>query len=151
MTSARLFGNLAGGAARRPGLVLALALALGLGAAVLCAAPAADRRDEHVRLRAPAAPTAARSASTGTSAKSPSRCSCRGDLQQLVLSSDLERLVGLEGCLSGNVPVAAPDERGRPQRALRAARPRWARVKVVFGPGTFLNEAAPGSTTSSPG
>ena len=32
----------------------------------------------------------------------------KGDLQQLVLSEDLERLVGLEGCLSGNVPVAAP-------------------------------------------
>ena len=31
----------------------------------------------------------------------------KGDLQQLVLSTDIERLVGLEGCLSGNVPASA--------------------------------------------
>ncbi len=29
----------------------------------------------------------------------------KGSLQQLLLSSDIDRLVGLEGCLSGNVPV----------------------------------------------
>src|SRR5947209_19658739 len=29
----------------------------------------------------------------------------RGDLSQLVLTSDLGRLLGLEGCLSGNVPT----------------------------------------------
>ena len=38
----------------------------------------------------------------------------KGDLQQLVLSSDIDRLVGLEGCLSGNVP-------GERARAARAA------------------------------
>ena len=30
----------------------------------------------------------------------------KGNLQQLVLSSDIERLLGLEGCLSGNVPAS---------------------------------------------
>jgi predicted RND superfamily exporter protein len=65
----------------------------------------------------------------------------KGDLQQLVLSSDVDRLVGMEGCLSGNVPaeglVAEGGESG-PCGQLAKART----VKVVFGPGTFINEAA---------
>ena len=66
----------------------------------------------------------------------------KGNLQQLVLSSDIERLLGLEGCLSGNVPAKRAAGRGRRRRAVRAARARAKTVKVVFGPGTFLNEAA---------
>ena len=31
----------------------------------------------------------------------------RGDLPRMVLTSDLNRLLGLEGCLSGNVPDGA--------------------------------------------
>ena len=37
----------------------------------------------------------------------------KGNLQQLLLSSDIDRLVGLEGCLSGNVPASALGARGR--------------------------------------
>ncbi len=65
----------------------------------------------------------------------------KGDLQQLVLSEDIERLVGLEGCLSGNVPASALAKEGGangPCGKLALART----VKVVFGPGTFVNEAA---------
>jgi hypothetical protein len=65
----------------------------------------------------------------------------KGDLRKLVLSSDIDRLVGLEGCLSGNLPAAALANEGGasgPCGRLRAAKS----VKVVFGPGTFLNEAA---------
>ena len=65
----------------------------------------------------------------------------KGNLQQLVLSSDIERLVGLEGCLSGNVPTAAlASEGGVDGPCGQLARAKT--VKVVFGPGTFLNEAA---------
>ena len=65
----------------------------------------------------------------------------KGSLQQLVLSSDLDRLVGLEGCLSGNVPTSAlAAEGGRDGPCGRLARART--VQVVFGPGTFVNEAA---------
>ena len=45
----------------------------------------------------------------------------KGNLQQLLLSSDIDRLVGLEGCLSGNVPVSALGVGGRRERAVRAA------------------------------
>jgi uncharacterized protein len=65
----------------------------------------------------------------------------KGNLQQLVLSSDVDRLVGLEGCLSGNVPEQALAQEGGvdgPCGQLAKART----VKVVFGPGTFINEAA---------
>ncbi|TML30851.1 MAG: hypothetical protein E6G30_02245 [Actinobacteria bacterium] len=63
----------------------------------------------------------------------------RGDLSQLVLTSDLGRLLGLEGCLSGNVPanVTPPGGAGGPCAALARSRP----VQVVYGPGTFINEA----------
>jgi hydrophobe/amphiphile efflux-3 (HAE3) family protein len=65
----------------------------------------------------------------------------KGNLQQLVLSSDLERLAGLEGCLSGNVPTAAlAQEGGSAGPCGELARAHT--VKVVLGPGTFINEAA---------
>src|SRR5262249_14297733 len=65
----------------------------------------------------------------------------RGSLQQLVLSSDIERLLGLEGCLSGNLPASALAAEGGPRGpCAQIARART--VKVVLGPGTFINEAA---------
>ena len=66
----------------------------------------------------------------------------KGDLQQLVLSEDLERLVGLEGCLSGNVPGSALAHEGGVERAVRPARARRTRSRSCSGPGTFINEAA---------
>ena len=64
----------------------------------------------------------------------------RGDLPKLVLTSNLGRLVGLEGCLSGNKPEgqAAPGGRGSPCDRLAETKP----VQVVYGPGTFVNAAA---------
>ncbi|HYB23634.1 MAG TPA: MMPL family transporter [Solirubrobacteraceae bacterium] len=137
---ARFLSALAGGAARRPRLVLAVVVVLALGAAVLA-----------LRLR----PTAATSTLVSSSSsdyqatqryyrnfgEEPVVVLVKGNLQQLVLSADLERLLGLEGCLSGNVPVKAlPDEGGLNGPCGQLARART--VKVAFGPGTFLNEAA---------
>jgi hypothetical protein len=140
VNASRLLGALAGGAARRPRLVLAIAVVLGVGAAALA-----------LRLH----PTAATNTFVSSSSpqyratqsyyhsfgEEPIVVLVKGDLQQLVLSSDIERLVGLEGCLSGNVPAAAlPSEGGRNGPCGQLARART--VKVVFGPGTFINEAA---------
>src|SRR5215210_483798 len=63
----------------------------------------------------------------------------RQPLTQTALTSDLLRVLALEGCLSGNVPKgqAPRGGRGGPCARLAATKP----VKVVFGPGTFLNEA----------
>ena len=142
----RFFSALAGGAARRPRLVLALAVALGLGAAGLA-----------LRLR----PTAATSTFVSSSSseyratqrfyrsfgEEPIVVLVKGNLQQLVLSSDIERVLGLEGCLSGNVPLSAlgPASSAEGEGGVNGPCGQLARaktVKVVFGPGTFLGEAA---------
>jgi uncharacterized protein len=138
--SAGLLSALAGGAARRARLVLAIAVVLGVAGAGLA-----------LRLR----PTAATSTFVSSSSsdyratqsfyrsfgEEPVAVLVQGSLQQLVLSSDIERLAGLEGCLSGNVPasgLAAAGGRNGPCGQLARVRS----VKVVFGPGTFITESA---------
>jgi predicted RND superfamily exporter protein len=59
-----------------------------------------------------------------------------GDLQRLVLTSNLGRLLRLEGCLSGKVPKGAKPIPG-PCAELAKQDP----VRSVVGPATFLNEA----------
>jgi predicted RND superfamily exporter protein len=59
-----------------------------------------------------------------------------GDLQRLVLTSNLGRLLRLEGCLSGKVPKGAKPIPG-PCAELAEENP----VRSVVGPATFLNEA----------
>lgn len=59
-----------------------------------------------------------------------------GDLQQIVLTSNLGRLLRLEGCLSGKVPRGARALPG-PCAELAAEDP----VRSLIGPATFLNEA----------
>lgn len=63
----------------------------------------------------------------------------RQDLPRLVMTSDLNRLLGLEGCLAGNVPEGAspPGGAGSPCGRLAALKP----VHVVYGPGTFINSS----------
>ena len=63
----------------------------------------------------------------------------RGDLPRLVLTSDLNRLLGLEGCLSGNVPegVTPPGGASGPCGRLAVVKP----ARVVYGPGTFINSS----------
>jgi uncharacterized protein len=63
----------------------------------------------------------------------------RGDVSNLVLTKNLNTLVGLEGCLSGNKPADAPAPGGA--RSACAALARTKPVKVVYGPGTFVNSA----------
>jgi uncharacterized protein len=59
----------------------------------------------------------------------------KGDLQRTLLSTDLQRLIQLEGCLSGNVPREGL--RSLPEACRELARMKPA--KVVLGPGTFIN------------
>jgi hydrophobe/amphiphile efflux-3 (HAE3) family protein len=140
VTSARLLSALASGPARRPRLAVALAIVLGLAGAGVA-----------LRLK----PTAATSTFVSSSSptyrathrfyenfgEEPVDVLVKGSLQQLLLSSDIDRLVGLEGCLSGNVPPAGlAGEGGRAGPCGKLERAKA--VKVVLGPGTFVNEAA---------
>jgi uncharacterized protein len=59
-----------------------------------------------------------------------------GDLQELILTPNLGRLLRLEGCLSGKVPKGAKPIPG-PCTELARLHP----VQFLAGPGTFLNEA----------
>ena len=139
MTAAKLFSGLAVRAARRPLLTILLLGALGVG----CATAALGLR-----------PTAATDTLVGRSSSTykdtqrfyskfgeePVEVLVKGDLRKLVLSSDIDRLVGLEGCLSGNLPAAALAAEGGPAGPCGQLT-REKAVKVVVGPGTFLNEA----------
>ncbi len=62
-------------------------------------------------------------------------------LPRTVLTSDLERLVGLEGCIAGNVPQGQQPIGGPRSPCAQFAKLRPRPVQVVYGPGTFLNEA----------
>ena len=64
----------------------------------------------------------------------------RGELSRTVLTSDLNRLLRLEGCLSGNVPDSKEGLGRLPPvcREIAALGP----AKVVYGPATFVNTAA---------
>jgi hydrophobe/amphiphile efflux-3 (HAE3) family protein len=59
-----------------------------------------------------------------------------GDLQELILTPNLGRLLRLEGCLSGRVPKGA-----KPIPGPCAELARLDPVQFLAGPGTFLNEA----------
>jgi uncharacterized protein len=60
----------------------------------------------------------------------------KGDLQRLILTSNVFRLLRLEGCLSGKVPEGAKPIPG-PCAELAELDP----VEFVAGPATFLNES----------
>ncbi|MFZ1925086.1 MAG: MMPL family transporter [Solirubrobacteraceae bacterium] len=140
MTAGRLFSGLALRAARRPLLTLGLFAAIGIACAVAALS---------------LSPTAATDTLVGSSSatykntqsfyrhfgEEPVEVLVKGDLRKLVLSSDIDRLVGLEGCISPSLPAAAlPREGGVNGPCGQLMRSKA--VKVVFGPGTFLNEAA---------
>jgi hydrophobe/amphiphile efflux-3 (HAE3) family protein len=59
----------------------------------------------------------------------------KGDLQRTLLTSDLQKLIQLEGCLSGNVPPDGLRSLPEPCRELAKLKP----AQVVLGPGTFVN------------
>jgi len=136
----RHLSALAGGAARRPRLVVGIALVLGVVAGVLA-----------LGLRSTAATDTFVSSSSSSYrdtqrfyrsfGEEPIEVLVKGDLQQLLLSSDVVRLVGLEGCLSGNVPASALATVGGTSGPCGQLA-RAGTVKVVLGPGTFINEAA---------
>ena len=62
----------------------------------------------------------------------------KGNLQRTLLTTDLGRLIQLEGCLSGNVPERGLKSLPGACRELAELEP----ARVVLGPGTFVNTSA---------
>jgi uncharacterized protein len=140
VNSARFFSALVGGATRRPWLTLALVSTLALIGAVLALglSPSAST-STFVSSSSPRYEATQRY--YRSFGEEPVDVVVHGSLQQLLLSSDIDKLVGLEGCLSGNVPVSAlASEGGASGPCGQLARAKT--VQVVLGPGTFVNEAA---------
>jgi uncharacterized protein len=140
VSTARILSALAGGAARRPLLVIALAGVLGLGGAALALGLHTSAATNTFVGRSSTSYKATQRFYKAFG-EEPVEVMIQGSLQQLVLSSDLGRLVGLEGCLSGNVPPAGLVHEGGPEGPCGQLGQLHS-VKVVVGPGTFLNEAA---------
>src|SRR5437588_835099 len=138
MTAASLFAEVARRAARRPRatLLVVLALALAGGALATSLAPTAATDTLVGRSNSTYQATQRYHRLFGDDAVI---VLIRGPLPQLVLTQDLERVLGLEGCLSGNLPprVAPPGGPRGPCAVLARTRP----VQVVYGPGTFINES----------
>ena len=138
MTVSGVLRRLMGVAARRPGLVVAVMAALAIGGGLLA-----------LRL-SPSADTSTLVGKGSDSFKATERYHrdfgddailvlVKQPLKYTTLTADLERVLGLEGCISGNVPQGKIPRGGTkgPCGRLAVNKP----VKVVFGPGTFLNES----------
>ena len=140
VNTARFFSALVGALTRKPWLTLAVAMTLALaGAALALGLSPSASTSTFVSSSSPQYRATQRY--YRSFGEEPVNVVVRGSLQQLLLSSDIDKLVGLEGCLSGNVPVGALASEG----GVRGPCGQLARakaVKVVLGPGTFVNEAA---------
>jgi uncharacterized protein len=140
LSAERAFAVLASGSVRRPLLVIGCAVALAAAGAGLAAGLAPSTGlDTFVDSSSPA--YRATQSFYENFGQEPIEIVVKGNLQKLLLSEDIERLAGLEGCLAGRVSgsaVASEGGPGGPCAQLARTQP----AKVVIGPGTFVNEAA---------
>jgi uncharacterized protein len=134
-----VFGRVVRGVTRRPLLVLALTAALALGGAALALRLEPSTATETLVDRG--SPTfEATERFKRDFGDEAVLVLVRGELTRTVLTSDLGRVLRLEGCLSGNVPDSTQGLGNLPRvcREIAELRP----AKVVYGPGTFINTAA---------
>jgi uncharacterized protein len=133
------FGRVVRGVTRRPLLVLALTAVVALAGAALALRLEPSTATETLVDRG--SPTfEATERFKGDFGDEAVLVLVTGDLARTVLTSDLGRLLRLEGCLSGNVPDTPQGLGNLPRvcREIAELRP----AKVVYGPGTFINTAA---------
>ncbi len=140
MNAAKVLSSLAAAAARRPRTVVAVAAVLALAGAGLALRlhPTASTSSFVSSSSSPYRDTQRYYSNFG---EEPVAVLVKGNLEQLVLSSDIVRLLGLEECLSGKMPaneLSHAGGQGGPCGQIAHA----GTVKVVLGPGTFINEAA---------
>jgi uncharacterized protein len=135
MNVARLFGSLASSAAGHARIVLAVTVFVAVGAGVAATQLPANAGTSTLVDKDSEAYRATQRVRE-VFGEEPVVVVAQGDLQELVLTSNLGRLLRLEGCLSGNVPPGAKPIPG-PCTELARMDP----VQFLAGPATFLNEA----------
>ncbi len=128
-------GSIAGWAVRHARVVLAVSVLLAVGAGVAATQLPADAGTGTLVDRDTEAYRATERVRE-VFGEEPVVVVAQGDLQQLILTPNLGRLLRLEGCLSGKVPEGAKPIPG-PCAELAEMDP----VQFVAGPATFLNEA----------
>lgn len=127
--------SVAAWAVRRARAVLVVALVLALGAAVAATQLPTDAATDTL-VDSDTASYQATQRVEREFGEEPVVVLAEGDLQKLVLTANLGRLLRLEGCLSGKVPKGAKPIPG-PCAELAEQEP----VRSLVGPATFLNEA----------
>jgi len=131
----RWFGRVAAWAAGHARLVLALSLVLALAAGIGATRIPSDA-GVGTLVDSDTATYRATQEVRNAFGEEPVVVLVKGDLQRLVLTANVFRLLRLEGCLSGNVPKGAKPIPG-PCAELAELDP----VEFVSGPATFLNES----------
>jgi predicted RND superfamily exporter protein len=130
-----LFSRIAGFAVRRAKVVLAISVFLAIGAGVAATQLSTDAGTDTLVDRDSESYRATERVRE-VFGEEPVVVVAEGDLQELILTPNLGRLLRLEGCLSGKVPKGAKPIPG-PCAELAQLNP----VQFLAGPGTFLNEA----------
>ncbi len=135
MSAGRWFGRVAAWAAGHARAVLALSVVLALAAAVGATRIPTDA-GVGTLVDSDTATYRATQGVREAFGEEPVVVLARGDLQRLILTANVFRLLRLEGCLSGKVPKGA-----KPIPGPCAELARLDPVEFVSGPATFLNEA----------
>ena len=132
---AELFARVAAWAARRARWVLAVALLVAAGAAVGATRIPTDA-GVGTLVDSDDPTYEATSTSSEIFGEEPVVVLAKGELQRLILTDNIFRLLRLEGCLSGKVPKGAKPLPGACKELAEIGA-----VEFVGGPATFLNEA----------
>jgi len=135
LTAGQWFGRVAAWAAGHARLVLAVSLVLAIAAAIGATRIPSDAGIGTL-VDSDTATYQATQQVRDSFGEEPVVVLAEGDLQELILTANVFRLLRLEGCLSGKVPKGAKPIPG-PCAELAALDP----VEFVSGPATFLNEA----------
>src|SRR4051794_7424739 len=132
------FARITAAASRRPLLTIALAALLSLAGALIALTSLEPSTSTDTLVDKSSSSYDATNKYRDLFGGDPVVIMAKGDLRHTIETSDLGRLLQLEGCLAGNVPPDGLKKLPPVCTTLANQHP----VKVVYGPGTFVNTAA---------
>src|SRR4051812_610686 len=135
------FARIAAAAGRRPLLTIAIAALLSFGGALAAITGLHSSTSSDTLIDKSSASYDATKKYRDLFGGDPVVIMAKGDLRHTIETSDLGRLLQLEGCLSGNVPKAGLKTLPPGCSTLATAHPG----RVVYGPGTVRNTPAGGT------